>query len=102
MRSSDEIADMIIAEFMERKEAKGARNYFKCAGRSSKGVLVSRQNGSIYDVTKDYIIKAVEVVRIVPTIYEDGPSRLKPYINRWIYSPLWALLRLLSINEITR
>lgn len=100
MRDPGVIADLIISRFITNNGAKGKRNYFGCLGKTSEGVLVSRQNGSSYDVSKDYIIQAIEAVRKELSIYEDGPARLKPYINRWIYSPLWALLHLLSMDEI--
>ncbi len=100
MKNASQVADEIIAKFAKQGTAKGKRIYFGYVRQVSHGVIVSRERGQDYMVHKDYIIKAVEAVRKEPSIYEAGPTRLHPYIDRWIYSPLWALLRLMTLEEL--
>jgi len=102
MTNSCDAAKLIIQRFIEQGKAKGKRNYFGYVGIYSNGVIISREHGQDYRVDEAYLIAAIEAVRKDPTIYDAGPTRLHPYINRWIYSPLWALLRLVSLDELVK
>jgi len=94
------VANKMLSRFVEQGGAQGKRNYFGFAGNADDGVSVLRANGKKYDVKREFIVQAVEAVRKDPAIYNAGPTRLKPYINRWIYSPLWAMLHLMTLDEI--
>ena len=100
MKSSVEIASLIIKRFKEKSIAQGKRNVFKYAGETKDGVNVFREAGTVWEVKTESIIKAIEAVRQEPQIYNSGPSRLRPYINNRRQSPLWALLRLVPLNTI--
>lgn len=100
MRESIIIVDMIISKLMECGGAQSAKSYFQYAGKSDNAVQILRQTGLSW-VIKDYEVKkAVEAVREDFSIYINGPSKLRPYIGRPIHSPLWAMLRLVPLDEI--
>ena len=100
MRKSEEVASLIIRLFAEKGVAQGKQNGFKFAGATPNGAHVLRDSGAIWTIKKEQIVRAVEAVRQEPAIYDAGPARLKPYINERVQSPLWAMLRLLSLDKI--
>jgi hypothetical protein len=102
MRPELEVAEEIIRNFKVKRYAKGPRNEFGFIRDDGIKIVVSRENGEDTPITREYIAQAVAAVRKDPSIYILGPSSLKPYIKRRIQSPLWALLHLVSLNEITR
>ncbi len=100
MRDAEIIADLIISRFINNGGAQGARNYFGYKDTTTTGVKVSRQGGGECRVSRQNIIAAVNAVRAEPEMYDAGPGRLRPYIARRILSPLWAMLHLVSLEEI--
>lgn len=97
---ASEIADVIIERFAEKGKAEGKRKCFGYVDSYSNGIIVSRENGKDTKISKLHLIATIEAVRIDPSIYDSGPAGLRKYINKRIYSPLWALLRLVSIDEL--
>lgn len=97
---SEQITEMIIQRFVAKGSAQGVRNVFKFVETVSGGVHVLRECGTIWLIRKEQIEQAVNAVRQEPAIYSTGPSRLKPYITGRVQSPLWAMLHLVSLDEI--
>lgn len=100
MSPTDVIVDKIIEKLKKNRIAKGARNNFGYVSEYSSGVIISRETGKNTKISKKNLAQAVEAVRQDSSIYSLGPSSLRPYIQGRIFSPLWALLRLLNLPEI--
>lgn len=98
---ASQVADVIIKRFIEKGKAQGSRNYFGYVDSYPVGIIVSREKGQNTKIPKSTLNEAIEAVRQKPSIYYDGPSALRPYITKRIQSPLWALLRLASLDELT-
>ncbi len=98
--SSKEIAQLIIRTFRGKVVAQGKVKKFVYVGDTPNGVKILREVGTEWEIKIDDIIKSVDAVREDSSIYSNGPSRLKPYINNHRQSPLWALLHLLPLNLI--
>ncbi len=100
MKSANEITELIISRYIEIGVAQGAKNRFIFIEAVSDGICIKRESGTFWPIKKEQIVRAVEAVRHDPTIYGAGPTKLKPYINERVQSPLWAMLHLLSLDEI--
>lgn len=100
MKSTNEITELIIRRYIDIGVAQGARNRFILIKVVLDGIYIKRESGTIWPIKKEQIVRAVEAVRQDPTIYGAGPAELKPYINERVQSPLWAMLHLLSLDEI--
>lgn len=97
---ASQVADVIIKRFIEKGKAQGSRNYFGYMDSYPDGINVSREKGQDTKISKSCLIEAIEAVRKDPSIYDKGPAALRPYITKRIQSPLWALLRLASLDEL--
>lgn len=100
MKSANEITELIISRYKDIRFAQGARNRFELIKVELERIHIKRKKGTIWPIKKEQIVRAVEAVRQDPTIYGAGPAKLKPYINERVQSPLWAMLHLLSLDEI--
>lgn len=100
MRDSLIVVDMIISKLAECGGAQSAKVYFKYAGKSDRSIKLVRQTGLSWIIKDNEVKIAVEAVREDFSIYDDGPSTLRPYIGRPIHSPLWAMLRLVPLDQL--
>jgi hypothetical protein len=100
MRSIETVTEIVVKRFIRKKEVQGMLNRFKFVNEADSGIYVMRESGSECYISREDIMKTVEAFRIDPSIYQDGPTKLRQYIKKRIYSPLWAIVRLLSIDEI--
>lgn len=97
--------EILINLIRERFEEKGyaqvsGNNKFGYLGGNQNHFIVSRENGSDTKIPIDKIISAIEAVRKENAVYNQGPSALRKYGITHINSPIWAILHLLTINEI--
>ena len=95
-------AKELAERFSKRRSAQGKRPGIIFEYLRTKGdkVFLLRPVGTESFVTLSEIAQAVEAVRQDPTIYENGPTGLRPYIARRVYSPLWAILHLATMDEL--
>jgi hypothetical protein len=94
------IVDMIISKLVEYGGAQSTKVFYKYAGKSAGAVQITRQTGLNWVIKNNEVKIAVEAVREDFSIYNGGPTTLRPYLGRPIHSPLWAMLRLIPLDQI--
>jgi hypothetical protein len=67
---------------------------------TQKALVVSREDGENTRIPFAKIEEAIRAIRLNNSIYDDGPSSLRKYGITHITSPIWALVHLLSLEEI--
>ncbi len=91
----------IVNRFQSREYAQvPGYNRFGYVERSNSYVLVSRESGKDTKIPFTKIAEAIAAVRRDPKVYSEGPSRLRQHGITHITSPLWALLHLLTLEEL--
>ena len=95
-----QLARMIGERFEAQGFAQGAQNKFTFVKRTEKGFIVGRERGEDTPISFTEIVAVIEIARQDIEVYREGPTKLKAYIQRRVQSPLWALLHLLSEEEL--
>lgn len=98
--------DDLVAEVVSRIQRRGyaqvtGYNKFGFVAIGKEHVIVSREMGKDTRVPFAMIRKAIEAVRTDHRIYHQGPSALRAYGITHITSPLWAMVHLLTLKEMT-
>lgn len=75
-------------------------NEFGFVSQSDTYVVISRENGRDTKIPFVKLAEAIEAVRKDSKVYSEGPSRLRKHGLTHITSPLWALLHLLTLEEL--
>ena len=102
MKTTDELVRRIVEEFKAKGYAQVEGYYrFGFVEERLGAVVVSRQTGRDTTIRYRKIAEAVEAVRSEPAVYNAGPSSLRAHGIKFIDSPLWALLALLPLSELT-
>ncbi len=99
--------DAVVSEIILTIEKHGIAqvpgyNAFRFVRTTPSAVIVLRENGNETVVPRASIERAIEQVRIDYTVYIDGPGRLRDVGLTHVTSPIWALLRLLPLNDLIR
>lgn len=103
MKSTDALVKEIILRLEHRTYAQvPGYNRFGYIRKTEKAVLVSRETGKDTPVPFEKIAVAIQAVRDDREVYARGPSALRPYGITHINSPIWAMLHLLDLKEITQ
>jgi len=102
MASSSEILDRILNKFKEQGYSQVPGYYrFGYIRETNSAVIVSRETGQDTPIPKSKIEEAINAVKNDPSVYDSGPSNLRKHGITHINSPLWSLLHLVPLNEIT-
>lgn len=96
----------LVKEIINRLKRQGhcqveGYNKFVYIRETDESIFLSREKGTEALIPHSKIARAIEVVQNDPAIYDKGPSGLREHITTHIHSPLWSLLHLLTLNEIT-
>ena len=99
-------ANNIIKEIANRLKNQGycqvgGYNRFIYIHETDKAVILLREKGTETRIPYSKLAQAVEAVRIDPAIYQNGPSGLRRHGITHITSPVWSLLHLLTLTELT-
>lgn len=99
-------ANNLVKEIIKRLKIQGycqVEGYkkFVYLRETDKSVFLLREKDTKTRISHSKIARAIEVVQKDPAIYDKGPSGLRGHITTHIHSPLWSLLHLLTLNEIT-
>ena len=95
------MAEVIFQRFAAIGIARSVRNYYEFIRPVPNGICIQRQNGNRCTIQRDQLCWAIDAVQRDPQIYYTGPISLWFYIdNKRRLSPLWAMLRLLTLDEI--
>ena len=103
-----EIVEEIIERFGEEESAQGAINQFGFVSDDGENIIVSREQGQNTLISRNEILSAVQAVRGNHELYNGTVTEFRNVlvekydINRRIYQSLYALIRILPLNEITR
>jgi hypothetical protein len=101
MRTIEEVTYDIISRFRNIGAAQvSGYNTFTYTRETDNAILIKRESGTEARIPIDKIRTAVEAVRSNPQVYNGGPSGLANYGITHINSPIWAMLHLLTIQEI--
>jgi hypothetical protein len=103
MSRSAQLAFGIVQRLRARRYAQvDGYKRFDFISEDERGITVSRERGADTRIAFVEIVKAVEAMRSDPAVYDRGPIALRKHIGRRIYSPLWAMLRLMTPRELLR
>lgn len=101
MQSTDKLITKILIRLKQKGFAQvQGYNRFGFVSQADNHVLISREKGKDTRIQFQKLVKAIDAVRKDPKIYSEGPSRLRQHGLTHITSPLWALLHLLSLEEL--
>jgi len=101
MQSTDKLITEILVRFKKQGYAQVAEyNRFGFISETDNYVLVSREKGKDTKIYFNKISKAIDAVRKDHKVFTEGPSRLRKYGLTHIMSPLWALIHLLTLEEL--
>lgn len=94
-----------IKTIVERFQKKGFAQVsgykeFGYISKTDKALTVSREDGEDTKIPLIKIEEAINAIRSNNSVYDDGPSSLRKYGITHITSPIWALVHLLSLEEI--
>jgi len=96
----------IIRQIVKRFQQQGyaqvpGYNRFDYVGKGESYVIISRENGNDTKIPFSKLAESIEAVRKDFRVYSEGPSKLRQYGITHITSPLWALLHLCTLEELT-
>lgn len=98
---ASQIVSQIVSRFQEQGYAQvSGYNRFSFISRAESHMVVSRENGKDTKIPFAKLTEAIKAVRNDSKIYSDGPARLRKHGITHITSPLWALLHLLTHDEL--
>jgi uracil-DNA glycosylase len=101
MRSTREVVDLILGRFEERgsSQVPGYKSFgFVC--KTDVAVMVRRENGKEARIPISKIEQGILAVRANPSVYSDGPSKLRQHGITHVNSVVWSLLHLVNEDEI--
>lgn len=100
--SSDVVVDIVLA--LEKSNVAQVPGYkaFRFVRESPASVVLEREGGTEAIVPKSDLELAVESIRRDHSIYIEGPGRLRECGITHVTSPVWALVRMLPLNELIR
>jgi hypothetical protein len=75
-------------------------NRFGFVSRTENSLTVSREKGEQTKIPFTTIEKALKAIKTNYSVYNDGPNALRKYGITHINSPVWALIHLLTLEEI--
>jgi hypothetical protein len=103
METPNDLVEMIVKRFRKKgySQVKGY-NRFDYVSKSTNVVTVRRKCGTTARIPYSKIRQAIEAVHDDPDVYEKGPASLRKYNIKYITSPIWSLLHLLSLEELNR
>lgn len=95
----------VVTKIVNRFEERGyiqvpGYNRFGFVGKGESYVIVSRESGKDTKIPFAKIAESVRAARRDSKVYSEGPSRLRQHGITHITSPLWALLHLLTLEEL--
>ena len=73
---------------------------FSYLRQTNSAVLLMREKGTETRVPFKTLARTFEAVRQDPSVYHDGPNRLREFGITHVTSPTWALLHLLPLESI--
>ena len=85
---------------MKRVAQVDGYNAFTLIKQRGNTLLVSRERGKNTIIPKSRILKAIELVRKDPAIYDRGPGALHNAEATHITPPVWAILHLMTLDEL--
>lgn len=99
--------ERVVFELVTRLEQQGyaqvpGYNRFGYVRQTGSYVVVSREKGKDTKIPLKKIAAAVDAVRKDSSVYTGGPSRLRRHGLTHITSPLWAILHLLTVEELRK
>lgn len=101
-RDMEAVVELVMSRLCSRgyAQVKGY-NRFEYVRHTDGTVTVLRENGNTVDVRLSAIRKAIEAVRTDPTVYDKGPSALRAHGITHVNSPIWSMLHLATLEELT-
>lgn len=95
-----------ISEIVSRFKQQGftqvpSYNKFGFVQQSDNYVIVSRENGKDTKIYYKKLGEAIKAVQKDSLAYSEGPSKLRKHGLTHITSPLWSLLHLLTLEELS-
>lgn len=101
MRSDQEVVQLFLQRFRAQQISQvPGYNRFGYVGETPSAVIVSRERGENTRIPFAKLEAGAAAVRTEPTVYEEGPSRLRSHGITHINSPVWSLLHLIDRDEI--
>ncbi len=99
--------DGVVGEIVRRFKFRG---YSQVSGYKRFGyiretpnsVIISRENGKDTTIPFKKLYLAVEAIRKDKGIYSGGPQSLREHGITHVNSPVWSLLHMLSLEELTK
>ncbi len=90
----------ILQRFIDAKIVKvEGYNSFGYIRETNNSLFVTREAGKDTQITFNKIVKAIEAYQADPELFDNGPTALRDYGIRYVTSPVWALLHLLSKGD---
>jgi hypothetical protein len=99
-RPISEVIAIMVERFKREKSAQGAKARFQYVTDSPKEVMVRRQNGNDVPVPLARLGKAIEAARNDSSVYTSGPARLRRHGVAGINSVIYAMLHLVTYDEL--
>lgn len=91
----------IVERFQKRGFAQvPGHKKFGYVSKTDKTLTVTREDGEDTKIPLAKIEEAIKAIRLNNSVFDDGPSSLRKYGITHITSPVWALVHLLSLEEI--
>lgn len=103
MRTAYEVTGELVGRLRELGYTQvDGYNRFGFIRTTDRAVYVTREKGEDTPIPFARIEKAINAVRQDPTVYSDGPGRLREFGITHVNSPIWSMLHLLPIDRILR
>jgi hypothetical protein len=101
MITNELLINVIDKRFREKGFAQvSGYNKFVYVGKTDNYFIVGREKGTNAKISISKINAALEAVKIDHSVYSAGPNSLRRFGITHINSPIWAMLHLLTIDEI--
>jgi hypothetical protein len=102
MRPISIVVEELIFRFKMKRVAKvEGYDELKLVKQQGNNLIVTREKGKETEIPKSRILKAIEVVRKDPTIYDRGPGALHGSTGvTHITPPVWTILHLMTLEEL--
>lgn len=96
-----EVADLLVSRFesVGHAQVEGYKR-FVYVRHTDRAFTILREKGTEEDIPVAKLRKAVGAVRADRTIYARGPGALNEHVPH-VGSPLWAILHLATLEELT-
>ena len=101
MRTPQQVREELINRFSHQKRAQVINyNSFGFIKTTDTAVYVTREKGKDTRIGYDDIETAVSAVRKDATVYKNGPGTLRDYGITHVTSPVWAIIHLMTLEEL--